>query len=199
VWCGGGAVSAAAKWAAGGGRWRGGRGGAWGWRSQTLFVCMVVHVHVSAKKAAAKVEITATSGAENPARVKSPVTSAATSGDVVLPLSNMEGAANAETADAATSARSMRGVTCRSRGRLPTFGPPKASKNGTMPTSIGGFFQPARSTKLSSPLHEALAWRSSLDKWVISGEYQVFGEYRLRSEDRSGAGDRRAMVQDCAR
>ena len=28
VWCGGGAVSAAAKWAAGGGRWRGGAG--WG-------------------------------------------------------------------------------------------------------------------------------------------------------------------------
>ena len=164
--------------AAGGGRWRGGRGGAWGWRSQTLFVCMVVHVHVSAKKAAPKVEITATSGAENPARVKSPVTSAATSGDVVLPLSNMEGAANAETADVATwgmlvssdtSARSMRGVTCRSRGRLPTFGPPKASKNGTMPTSIGGFFQPARSTKLlpASSTNEALAWRSSLDKGDI--------------------------------
>ena len=96
--------------------------------------------------ASASVATTVTSGAENSARLNSHVTCPATAGGVMLPLSNMEGAENAETAEATwgmlvssdtSDGRSMRGVACRSRGRLPTFGPPKASENVTRPTSIG--------------------------------------------------------------
>ena len=94
-----------------------------------------------------KVEITATSGAVNPAKLYSPVMSAATAGGAVSATSNMEVLENADTAEATcgmlvssdTSGRSMRGVTClpQPRGRLPTFGAPKASENFRRPTSIG--------------------------------------------------------------
>ena len=97
--------------------------------SEDSGVCFRWHVHVSL-------------GSDDPENERE--REGATAGGVMLPLSNMEGAENAETAEATwgmlvssdTSGRSMRGVTCRSRGRLPTFGPPKASENAK-PTSIG--------------------------------------------------------------
>ena len=123
----------------GGRREVGGGGGAgWGWRSQTLLVQPSAITNEPTK-----VEITATSGAVNPAKLYSPVMSAATAGGAVSATSNMEVLENADTAEATcgmlvssdTSGRSMRGVTCRSRGSLPTFGPLKACENWR-PTSM---------------------------------------------------------------
>ena len=55
--------------------------------------------------------------------------------------------------------------------------------------------------------HRFAPWGSAIEdskngwlcRLLVWGATSGSDEYRLRSEDRSGAGDRRAMAQDCAR